>query len=73
MKNFLKAITSKPSCIISVDSTLKQTGFDILVDDVKFTTTPTITKQIVSSPGFNNLSQVDKANVILGTAKALSY
>lgn len=73
MKNFLKTITSKSSCTISVDSTLRQTGFDILVDDVKFTTTPPITKQIVSSPGFNNLSQADKANVILGTAKAMSY
>lgn len=73
MKNFLKAISSKPNCIISVDTTLKQTGFDILVDGIKFTTTPPITKQIVASPSFHSLGQTDKVDVILGTAKALSH
>lgn len=73
MKNFLTAISSKPSSIISVDTTFRQTGFDILVNGVKFTTTAPITNQIVSSPGFNSLRQADKVAVILGTAKALSH
>lgn len=73
MKNFLKAISSKPNCIISVDTTLKQRGFDILVDGIKFTTTPPITNQILSSPSFDSLGQADKVAVILGTAKALSH
>ena len=73
MKNFLKAISSKPSSIISVDTTFRQAGFNIIVNDVKFTTTPPITRQILSSPGFSSLGQKDKVEVILGTAKALSH